>query len=435
MRDVRRKRSPVQPLTPPPSSSPAAPRQSWLDEHNPDDPFATLKVPASPPQRHAPPPNDPRTDGHSDPGASTGRRRTILAGATAHHAAAPRTARDPQPRGRERTRSAARPLGLFRNPLPDQETRATPDDWHDWDQPEQRSQRLEWHERDQWASWDDEPPPERETQRALVPVRMPPTPSLAFSAPELAAFRAATGIRRRVRVNTQRLVHKATSPWVIVRFVLALAALFVAVTSTHLHMGEPSQPLMAAWRATLNTKSLPTIASKVIPVTQLKACDQYDSYQQCLDWGDAACSAATSAEVLTAWGMKGANIGKLIDYMQPDIAMYGGLLNYHGFQRGAEHFGYRADISSSLTYKQMLYITNYLGLPLIVNVRISYGYYHYFDTGHFLVLTGGDSQGVKIVDSSEYYIHYLPIDVFNAMFTGRTALIVPKDYKYSLPNS
>ncbi|MFI5274846.1 MAG: hypothetical protein ACHQ4H_17585, partial [Ktedonobacterales bacterium] len=65
--------------------------------------------------------------------------------------------------------------------------------------------------------------------------------------------------------------------------------------------------------------------------------------------------------------------------------------------------------------------------------RISYGYYHYFDTGHFLVMTGGDDQGVAIVDSSEYYLHYLPLGVFSSMFTGMTTVIVPKAYQYTVP--
>ena len=49
--------------------------------------------------------------------------------------------------------------------------------------------------------------------------------------------------------------------------------------------------------------------------------------------------------------------------------------------------------------------------------------------------TGGNAQGLRIVDSSEYYIHYLPKDVFYSMFTGRTALLIPQDYQYSLPKS
>jgi hypothetical protein len=90
-------------------------------------------------------------------------------------------------------------------------------------------------------------------------------------------------------------------------------------------------------------------------------------------------------------------------------------------------------VDKQLTYDQMRYLTNTLGIPVIVNVRISYGYYHFFSGGHFLVMTYGDDQGLRLVDSSEYYLKYLPIDVFRSMFTGRTAVIVPKDFQYTLP--
>jgi ABC-type bacteriocin/lantibiotic exporter with double-glycine peptidase domain len=69
-----------------------------------------------------------------------------------------------------------------------------------------------------------------------------------------------------------------------------------------------------------------------------------------------------------------------------------------------------------------------------VNVRISYGYFHFFSGGHFLVMTNGDGQGVQIVDSSEYYIKYLPRDVLYSMFTGVSVVIVPKGYQYTVPN-
>jgi hypothetical protein len=220
-----------------------------------------------------------------------------------------------------------------------------------------------------------------------------------------------------------------------VRFVIALAALTVALATAHAHAGEPSQPLMMRWSAGLGSNSAATIASKVLPETQIVQSGLYDSYQQFLDWKGAACSAAVTSEILTAWGLKGATIGKVIDLMGNAISLNGGLISEDGFQRAATHYGYRADISHSLSYKQIMHITNYLGLPVIVNVRISYGYYHYFDTGHFLVVTGGDDQGVMIVDSSTYYIHYLPLSVFFSMFTGRTTLIVPSDYRYTLPSA
>jgi predicted double-glycine peptidase len=242
-------------------------------------------------------------------------------------------------------------------------------------------------------------------------------------------------VARRVRVETQRIAQAARSPWTALRFVLALAAIVLALLMATGQMGEPLQPLMLhhQWTASGGALAAKPITSLVQPETQIVQWQLYDSYQQFLDWKGAACSAATTSEVLTAWGVKNATIGQVIDKMVPDISLNGGLINEYGFQRAAAAYGFRADISHTLTYKQMRYITDQLGLPIIVNVRISYGYYHYFDTGHFLVMTAGDDQGVAIVDSSTYYIHYLPLSVFFSMFTGRTTVIVPQDYHYNVP--
>jgi hypothetical protein len=213
--------------------------------------------------------------------------------------------------------------------------------------------------------------------------------------------------------------------------VAMIAALFATIGG----MGEPSQKLMqTAFAASAGSVSALTVADRVQPETQLQCPKCYDNSAQFSAWGDADCSAASASEVLMAWGDRGASIGKMIDVMQPDISLNGGLLTINGYQRGASALGYSADISSHLTYNQMLYITHTLRLPVIVNVRISYGYFHFFSGGHFLVMTDGDAQGLTIVDSSEYYIKYLPRDVFYSMFTGITVVLVPKGYYYSVPN-
>jgi hypothetical protein len=144
--------------------------------------------------------------------------------------------------------------------------------------------------------------------------------------------------------------------------------------------------------------------------------------------------------VLTAWGVPDATIGHMIDdlgtqYLSPSW----GLLDQQGFQAAAAKHNFRADISWHLTYNQLLYLTNVLGLPVIVNFRRSYGYYSYFAGGHFLVVTGGDEQGLTIVDSSEYFIKYLTRDVFDGLWqwrgdgTAMSVVIVPANYQYSLP--
>lgn len=256
--------------------------------------------------------------------------------------------------------------------------------------------------------------------------------------PDLAMYRPRSVAPRSVALRTQQatraLVRSARSPWARVRFALAILAICIGLWTAISAAGEASQPLMATWTTTSGSHDARAITTLVQAETQGTRPDLYDSQAQFSDWWDAACSAAVMSEVLTAWGAPHATIGKMIDVMQPDISLNGGLLTTHGFVRGASALGYRADISSGLTYKQMLYLTNTLGLPVIVNVRISYGYYHFFSGGHFLVMTGGDSQGLKIVDSSEYYIKYLPLDTFNSMFTGITAVVVPNGYTYSLPS-
>jgi|GEM_PF-787508 hypothetical protein len=392
-----------------------------------------------------------------DPLSDSGKRRTLMDGATGRRAAvrpAPRQNEqsradvqddwdEPDTRGvpmRTREQNAARPLsqlpGTLKLPTIREDARApqyvddayddAADGGQDWEQEWDAQVEDEW---DRYA--------EEAGGHELVPVPQPGYVSMPLSAdsiPNLAAFRPAVKVKPRKRVNTQMLIEKARSPWSITRAALAIVVMVITLVVTVGVMGEPSQGLMTAFAASAGGTAAPSVASRVQPETQMKRPDLYDNYQQFLDWGDADCSAATASEVLTAWGVQGATIGKLIDAMQPDISLNGGLLRMSGFQRGVSHFGYRADIRNNLSYNQLLYITHTLGLPVIVNVRISYGYFHFFSGGHFLVMTDGDSQGLRIVDSSEYYITYLPRDVFYSMFTGITAVIVPNGYTYDIPN-
>jgi hypothetical protein len=255
----------------------------------------------------------------------------------------------------------------------------------------------------------------------------PPLPQ--ESAPDLVAYRPP---RPRVRRATERLIKSARNPWIMARLILALTAAVLGYLHAPGRMGEPSQPLQVARAQMALSPGMP-ITSLVKPETQLKRPDLYDSYAQFQEWGGAACSAAAISEILTAYGVRGATIGHEIDELGKYIDPNWGLLNRHAFAIVAAKHGLRADESNSWTYNQIIYVTQHLGIPVIVNVRISYGYYSFFSGGHFLVVVGGDSQGLAIVDSSEYYIHYLPKDVFYQMFTGYTAAIAPADDHYNLP--
>lgn len=252
------------------------------------------------------------------------------------------------------------------------------------------------------------------------------------SVPDLVAWRPPVPMQRKP-VYTRAIETARRNPWSVSRICLGLIAIFVTLLLSITGVGEPSQPLMSFFNAQAAGANAQSIADMVRPLTQGTRVDQYDSVAQYNTYWGAACSAAVLAETLTAWGVKGATIGRMIDELGPTISPYGGLLSYSGFQKVAAMHSMRSEFRENLTYKQMLYITNTLHLPLIVNVRISYGFYHFFSGGHFLVMTAGDNQGVRLVDSSLYYVTYMPLSVFNGMFTGRTVLLLPSDYTYNLP--
>src|SRR5262249_17189336 len=152
--------------------------------------------------------------------------------------------------------------------------------------------------------------------------------------------------------------------------ILALAAITIGLLRAPQLMGEASNPLQAP-HAQVNSLVGAPITSLVLPETQLKRADLYDNSAQFYEWGGAACSAAALSEVLTAYGVKGATIGHEIDELGSNISPNGGLLNRHGFVVVAAKHGLRADESHSWTYNQMVYVSQHLGIPIIVNVHIS----------------------------------------------------------------
>jgi predicted double-glycine peptidase len=231
------------------------------------------------------------------------------------------------------------------------------------------------------------------------------------------------------------------------RVMITLLALAFLISSAQIAAHNPALA-QEGWQALANAVAFTQqqqayairttgVAANVQAFTQGKRVDLYNSVDQFNQWWGSACSAAVLAEVLTAYGVPNATIGKMIDELGSDISTRYGLMTYDGFNKVAQKHGFRADIyvDRHLTYHQMQYLTNTLGLPVIVNVRATTGYYHYLSGGHFLVMTGGDSKSIRLVDSSLYYIKSLPLGTFNWMFRQRTVVIVPADYHYDLPAS
>lgn len=358
--------------------------------------------------------------------ASPGKSFPTLSSMPRVHNAAPATweYEEDAPPARRRAATTARPLvrpaGV---PAREWETRAPwngEEGWGDEDAVDGQDEYENVGEYDE----EDAPP----TPRALI-ARAPDAPALAGSRGAPLA---------RPRVATQRLFKRMRSRWSLVRLGMAIVAAVVALVLSFGQVGEPAQPFMAM-QARAASRGVLNVAQQVKPLTSLKRPDQYDNPTQFAIYSPAACSPSSMAEVLTAWGVPHATIGRMIDDLGSYLSPNWGLLDQKGFEVAAAKEGFRADISWHMTYNQVLYLTNVLGLPVIINVRRDWGYYHYFAGGHFLTVTGGDQQGVSIVDSSEYYITYLSRDVFYSLWqwrndgTAQTVVLVPADYQYTVP--
>jgi peptidase C39-like protein len=229
-------------------------------------------------------------------------------------------------------------------------------------------------------------------------------------------------------------------------FVISLM-LYYALSSSLQLSGYAALPLAPfPWAATSNAAAGNValaalrmdgkMVNRVQPMTQMRRVDLYDSRAQFDQWAGAACSAATLAEVLTSYGLPHMTIGRMIRELGPDISPNWGLLNYNAFNKVAAKYGLRADVyleQNPLSYKQMLYLTNSLGIPVVVNMRATTGYYRFLSGGHILVMTGGDYNTIRLTDSSLYYMKYLPLNTYNQMARHRNVVIVPKDYHYTLP--
>ncbi len=176
-----------------------------------------------------------------------------------------------------------------------------------------------------------------------------------------------------------------------------------------------------------------TVAERVRPILQADINAGYDSREQHDIWWNSSCSAAATAEILHAWGIKTVTIGQLIDIMSahnpPYITPWGGLMSQEAWPYMMSNFHMKAVVHNnrSMSYADIVQMTEQKGIPVVIGVRDSSGmYYPAFSVGHFLVAVGGTSAGLNIVDSSLYRVSYLSYEQMDYLWTGLTVVITPE---------
>jgi hypothetical protein len=145
-------------------------------------------------------------------------------------------------------------------------------------------------------------------------------------------------------------------------------------------------------------------ASQVITRLDQNSASQYDNPQQYNAWSPSACSAASTAAVMNSYAaVNGGYTYTVGDILGTEIQLgvisaNAGLLGTSGIDQTAAYYHFATHTLDKPTLDQVIAIAN-KGQPVIVNFPPPAGGGHW-DGGHFLVVKGGNSSVVNLVDSS-----------------------------------
>jgi hypothetical protein len=180
-----------------------------------------------------------------------------------------------------------------------------------------------------------------------------------------------------------------------------------------------------------------SIAEQVHPIIQAHTDIGYDSTAQHDAWWDSVCSAAAFTEVARAWGVSGVTIGQVLDRLlahdPPYITVSGGLMSQDGWPWMAQAYHLQAQVAwHTYTFDSLVQQVTTTGVPIIIGMD---GGNPNYPWGHFVVVTGGDSTQVQIVDSSLWEMQTLPRSFFTGpvsgiisdpiWWTGETIILTP----------
>jgi len=188
----------------------------------------------------------------------------------------------------------------------------------------------------------------------------------------------------------------------------------------------PHQALINLLLFNLNTPVKTTQTSNVqasqnlMRLSQLDPA-QYNSTQEFQLWAYSACSTAAMTEVFDSYGRHYRITDVLkVEAQIGEITPQSGLLEDIGIQRTAARFGFKTAWGHNLSLDQIISIAN-AGKPVIVSFPPDR-----YAGGHLLVVTGGNSNIVKLADSSLWNRKVLSRAQFLNWWEGFYAIVTPQ---------
>jgi Peptidase_C39 like family len=273
-------------------------------------------------------------------------------------------------------------------------------------------------------------------QSVVIVESLPPQTRSTVQSKQLIVRRAPIEIERYTRASVampitidrgfEQIQIDKPVPWM--RLIIGLLALFLFGLYT-LHFLFPHHTnwnLIMFYGSSPSTvqsgQNLPQFnASKsLVRLSQLNP-TQYASNQEFTTWAYSACSTASLAEVLNAYGhqFRVTDVLKVeagIGEITPQL----GLLDEVGIQQTAAQFGFKTTWGHNLSLDQIINIANQ-GQPVIVSFPPDR-----YAGGHLLVVTGGNSSIVKLADSSLWNRQSLSRAQFLHWWEGFYAIVTPK---------
>lgn len=165
----------------------------------------------------------------------------------------------------------------------------------------------------------------------------------------------------------------------------------------------------------LSTSSLGTASSRIIRVDSADRGQYYSDYQWRV-WSYASCSGIAMEEVMNAYGRH--FIAADILQVEANLGVwniYSGLTGgENSMAEAANYFGFKAVPNPPRTLQALLDVAN-KGFPVIVGIP-----------GHILVVRGGDSNYVYLVDSAPANRKFMTHGEFLAVWDGFTVELVPR---------
>jgi hypothetical protein len=190
----------------------------------------------------------------------------------------------------------------------------------------------------------------------------------------------------------------------------------------------PNGALLVTW-ANYTVKGfirhpMPLPPARGVRVTRLSQLDQgqYASYSEWQTWAYSACSTASMTEVMDAYGRSYRITDVLkVEAARGDITPSLGLTYAGGIADTVGAFGFsdHAYTPGQLTLSQLIAIAN-SGYPVIVDWPPDR-----YAGGHLLVVVGGDTTTIQLVDSSAYDYTAMSLARFSALWGGHADVVYP----------